>query len=199
MPFLTLEHSPGAYRADFVFYGTALLGMLLWLLLRSPAGRALELVGWAFAGGAGWTLVEYLLHRFVLHGLPPFSRWHAEHHRRPTALIASPTVFTVSLFAMLAALPAWLWLGAWPACALIFGLVGGYLAYGLTHHATHHALPFALPFIGARGAWLSRRKRWHALHHATPAGTRHALGHFGVSSGFWDQVFGTLGRRAPTN
>ena len=194
MPLLTLEHSPGAYRADFVFYGALSLGLLLWLLLRSPAGRGLELLSWAAAGGAGWTLVEYLLHRFVLHGLAPFNRWHAEHHRRPTALIASPTLLSATLFATLAALPVWLWLGAWPACALVFGLVSGYLAYGLTHHATHHALPFTLPFIGTRGAWLSRRKRWHALHHATLIGALHPSGHFGVISGFWDQVFGTLGK-----
>ncbi|MDX5446368.1 MAG: hypothetical protein LPJ87_09975, partial [Zoogloeaceae bacterium] len=28
------------------------------------------------AGLVSWTLLEYLLHRFVLHGRGPFQRWH---------------------------------------------------------------------------------------------------------------------------
>jgi hypothetical protein len=102
----------------------------------------------------------------VLHGLPPFSRWHAHHHDRPKALIALPTLLSAGLFALLAVAPAWLVWGPWPACALSFGLVTGYGIYGLTHHATHHRVPG----WAQRSAWLSRRRRWHARHHAPAAG-----------------------------
>ena len=105
---------------------------------------------------------------------------------RPTALIGSPTLISASLFAIRAFMPAWAAAGLGPATALSFGLVSGYLAYGLTHHATHHAVPG----LGRNNAWLARRRRWHALHHAACACTA-PLGHCGVSSGLWDPVFST--------
>lgn len=188
MPLLTLEHSPGAYRADFVVYGATSLTMAVALALGHPPGTAAALALWAAAGVAAWSPVEYLLHRFVLHGMAPFDGWHAEHHRRPTALIGSPTLFSAGLFTGLAGLPAWALLGTWPALALVFGLVTGYLAYSLTHHAMHHAAPRWRPIAG----WVSTRRRWHARHHgALPAGARR--GQFGVSSSLWDRVFGTAG------
>ena len=197
MPLLTLEHSPTAYRLDFAFYGLLSLAMASALLLFHPAGSAGLLAAWAVAGLLAWSPVEYALHRFVLHGLRPFSRWHDEHHRRPTALMGSPTWITLALFAGLVALPAFWLVGAWPACALTFGLLTGYLAYGLTHHATHHVVG---GFI-RRNAWLVKRRRWHALHHQahrpssadSPAGPRLKPGHYGVSSALWDHVFGTAG------
>lgn len=198
MPLFTLEHSPKAYRIDFALYGLISLGMAAALLLASPAGQGPMLAAWALGGVAAWSPVEYLLHRYVLHGLAPFSRWHDEHHRRPTALIGSPTGLSLTLFATLVAAPAWWVLGPWPACALTFGLLTGYLAYGLLHHATHHAVPGFM----RRSAWLARRRRWHAQHHqahlvrqggrlAAPMGM--AAGHYGVSSALWDHAFGTAG------
>jgi sterol desaturase/sphingolipid hydroxylase (fatty acid hydroxylase superfamily) len=115
----------------------------------------------------------------VLHGLQPFARWHAEHHLRPAALICAPTVLSASLILLLVFLPALVIGGAWPACALSFGLLTGYLAYAITHHATHH--------WRTDNRWLLRRKRWHARHHSA---SRNG-GHDGVTSGFWDRVFGS--------
>lgn len=186
MPWLVLEHSRTAYWLDFALYAGAITAMALALLIAGPAGHGVALAAWALAGAAGWTLAEYLLHRFVLHGLPPFKQWHAAHHHRPNALISTPTWLSALLFAGLA-LPACALLGPWPACALGLGLLGGYLAYGLAHHATHHPVPWRL----GRLAWLARRRRWHAQHHAKAAGGSAAAGHFGVSSGLWDHVFRT--------
>ena len=189
---LTLEHSPTAYRLDFASYAAVSVGLGLWLVMGSPRGSGsgvgvgLGLAAWALAGVAAWTLVEYVLHRFVLHVLPPFKRWHAEHHQRPTALIASPTLLSALLFFSLAFLPAWWLLGAWPAGALTWGLITGYLVYGLIHHATHHAVPG----LQLRSAWLSRRRRWHAQHHAAAASDGQQ-GHYGVSGAMWDHAFGT--------
>jgi len=187
MTLIELEHSPSAYRLDFVLYGLTSLAMAAALVFGSPAGSAWTLVAWVLAGGLRWTLAEYLLHRFVLHGVSPFKDWHAEHHRRPTALIGTPTWITATLFVTVAALPAWALLGAWPACALTFGLLTGYLVYGLTHHATHHGVPG----LGRRSAWLARRRRWHAQHHAARGAV--LPGHYGVSLSLWDHAFGTLG------
>ncbi len=182
MTLLSLEHSKLVYRADFAFYGAAVIGLAGSLALGRPAAEWPVLAGLALLGTAGWTLIEYAMHRFVLHGLRPFSAWHALHHQRPTALIASPTLFSASLIAILFVLPAWLLTDAWRAAALTLGLLIGYLGYTITHHATHH--------WHIESAWLKRRKRAHALHHhlAAPA-------HFGVTTAFWDRLFGSVPQR----
>lgn len=73
MGLLSLEHSKAAYRADLALHGAAVAGL------------------------AGWTAIEYAMHRFVLHGMPPFRAWHALHHARPSARIGAPTLLSGSL------------------------------------------------------------------------------------------------------
>ena len=182
MGLFTLEHSKMAYRADFALYGIAVVSLAGFLLWGGPVVHRLEIGLWVMAGLAGWSLVEYALHRFVLHGLQPFQRWHAEHHDRPTALICSPTVLSAALICALVFLPALLLGGLWRACAMTLGVVAGYLAYAITHHATHH--------WRTDSTWLRDRKRWHALHHH-----QRSPGCYGVTSGVWDHVFGTAQRR----
>ena len=178
MDLFSIEHGKTAYRADFVLYGSSVVALAAALVLSTPAARWPEATGLVAAGWAGWTAIEYLLHRFVLHGLLPFRRWHEEHHLRPTALICTPTLLSASLITVLVFLPTLAWGGAWRACALTLGVVSGYLLYAVTHHATHH--------WRSDNAWLARRKRWHALHH-------HAVGRggYGVTSAFWDRLLGT--------
>ena len=84
--------------------------------------------------------------------------------------------------AVLVFLPALVLGNVWRASALSLGIVTGYLAYGVTHHATHH--------WRANNAWLKRRKRWHVLHHRQ----HEQPGCYGVSSGFWDHVFGSAAK-----
>ena len=178
MGLFTLEHSQGAYRADFVLYGSAVLLLAAYLLLEGPRAQWPQMAAFVLAGLAGWSLIEYLLHRFVLHGVQPFQGWHAEHHQRPTALICAPTILSAALILTLVFLPTLLVSNLWRACALTLGVLAGYLAYAVVHHATHH--------WRADNAWLRQRKRWHALHHHA-----HAPHCFGVTSGFWDRVFGS--------
>jgi cyclopropane-fatty-acyl-phospholipid synthase len=175
MSLLSLEHSRAAYRADFIFYGVLLgIGMPVLLWSQTVDGR-IQVALWTAIGLLSWSPLEYLLHRYVLHGIRPFSDWHALHHARPTALVASPTVMTLALFGLLVLWPATELLD-WPrAVALTWGLVAGYLAYSTTHHATHHWL--------ARSRWLMDRKRWHAMHQHSPAG-----GHYGVTGTLWDRL-----------
>lgn len=182
---INFEHSRAAYDADFALYVAASVSLLGWLVTAGPPALSITLCAYAAAGLAAWTVVEYLLHRFVLHGLRPFSDWHAEHHRRPAALISAPTLLSASLLLGFVFLPAWGLVGLWPAVALSFGVLTGYLFYAVTHHLTHH-------LRGSRNAWLQRRKRHHALHH----GSLCRPGYYGVTSAFWDHVFGTHRRPA---
>ena len=183
MPLFTLEHSKAAYRVDFAVLGGASIGLGALLLLMSPRARLIENVACATLGLASWTFMEYAVHRFVLHGVKPFSTWHAEHHRRPAARIYAPTFASVVSIAALCYLPAWLILGPWPACALTFGVAVGDFAYSVAHHAVHH--------WGAAGGWLGRRRHWHGLHHARPLELVRRPGYYGVTSPFWDYLFRT--------
>jgi len=186
MRLFTLEHSKAAYRADFALYGVAVLALAAFVLYAGPSEQRLVTAGWVVGGILAWSGIEYVLHRFVLHGLQPFRRWHADHHQRPSALICIPTTLSAMLIGALVFFPAWLFAGTWHATALTLGVLSGYLFYAIVHHATHHWR------VGDSG-WLKRRKRWHALHHH---GERQAC--FGVTSAFWDHVFGTTGvREAP--
>ena len=178
MRLLALEQDNTTYRADFAFYGVVSAALAA-TLIAGPHGRWLQSIALALAGLAGWTAIEYALHRFVLHGMPPSRGWHAEHHRRPAALIGTPTILSATLIAVLVFLPSLVLGDVWIACALTFGVVTGYLAYLITHYATHH-------WRGGN-AWIMRRKRWHALHHRPVANP----GHYGVTSAFWDHVFGS--------
>jgi cyclopropane-fatty-acyl-phospholipid synthase len=181
MGLFSLEHGKLAYGADFALYGAAVAGVAVFVLAAGPREHWLNTLAWGIGGLTSWTLVEYFLHRFVLHGVQPFRGWHAAHHDRPTALICSPTVLSAGLIVALVFLPALLLSGLWHACALTLGVLVGYLAYAITHHATHH--------WRADNAWLRQRKRWHAAHHHERRPVC-----FGVSSGFWDHVFRSANR-----
>lgn len=184
MRLFSFEHGRAAYRADFLLYGAAVALLSVLLVATGPSGHGAALAVMLLAGLLGWSLVEYGLHRFVLHGLPPFRRWHEQHHQRPTALICTPTLLSGSLIALFVFLPVALLGDRWLACALTLGLLVGYLAYAVTHHAIHH-------WQGG-GTWLMRRKRWHALHHQRQGGA-HC---FGVTSAVWDHVFRSAARGA---
>ncbi len=185
MALISIEQSKAAYAADVAFYTAVVVAGSGILLALGPPALRWTLSACIAAGLVGWTVIEYGLHRFVLHGLAPFSRWHLQHHQRPSALICAPTLLSASLIGGLVYLPALLASDVWRALAFTLGVLIGYLAYTVTHHATHH--------WRAGGAWLRRRKRWHALHHrrGTP------VVRYGVTTDFWDRVFGS-GPRALT-
>jgi sterol desaturase/sphingolipid hydroxylase (fatty acid hydroxylase superfamily) len=180
-----LKHSRLVYWADFAAYGLALFLLAAWLVRKGPHDQWPSLLLLVVAGVAVWSLVEYGMHRFVLHGLEPFQSWHAMHHDQPGALISTPTVISAILIAALVFFPAMLLAGPWRAGALTLGLTAGYLGYALTHHATHH--------WRAGSVWLKQRKSWHAQHHHA-----RGAGCYGVSSSLWDRVFkSTLAPRPP--
>jgi sterol desaturase/sphingolipid hydroxylase (fatty acid hydroxylase superfamily) len=148
----------------------------------SPAASSL-----LFSGGlALWTLIEYVMHRFVFH-LTPRGRLgilfayliHGVHHAFPEdrRRWLMPPVVTVPV-SMLLFLVLRLLVGA--ASAPVFaGAIVGYLAYDLLHYASH---------AGTLGGRAPRYLRQHHMthHYRTPEAR------FGVSSPLWDRVFGTL-------
>jgi sterol desaturase/sphingolipid hydroxylase (fatty acid hydroxylase superfamily) len=180
----TLEHGKVAYLADFGFYGASIVALAALLLAAGQSVPRLEVVTLVVIGLISWTVIEYGLHRFVFHGVQPFRRWHSQHHQRPRALICTPTLLSAALIAALVYLPALAVVGRWRACGLTLGVLIGYLAYGITHHATHHWRP--------HNSWLKRRKIWHALHHQHTE----QLSCYGVTSSFWDHVFGSIPRQS---
>ena len=187
MSLFALEHSKVAYRLDLAFFGAASVSLGALLFLAGPPARLIQSVACAALGLASWTFIEYGVHRFVMHGVKPFSAWHARHHQRPTARIYSPTFVGATLIAALIYLPAWVAWGRWPACALTFGVVAGDFGYAVTHHAIHH--------WGAERGWLGRRRRWHGLHHARLCAPAGRPCYYGVTSPFWDYVFRTAATR----
>ena len=185
MHIFTLEHSKAAHRADLVLYGIIETALATYLVAGAPHGLRTELAALAVAGLASWTAIEYVMHRFLLHGVQPFKSWHEEHHQRPNAIIFTPTILSLAWQFALIFIPALLAGGPWRASALTFGVLAGYLSYTITHHAVHH--------WRADNPWLKQRKRWHALHHHRTD----QPGCYGVTTAFWDHVFGSARAAVP--
>ena len=186
MKLFKIEHSQLAYRFDLVFYGVAPVLLAVLMCVYAPAAAKIKWIALAVLGFLSWSLMEYVLHRFILHGVAPFNRWHGEHHQRPMALICLPTAWSAGLIVLLVFGPSlWLW-GYWPAATLTLGVLTGYSAYTLLHHATHH--------WHSQNAWFRMRRRDHAIHHAMYKRVGSPGGYFGVTSHVWDQVFRTLKR-----
>jgi sterol desaturase/sphingolipid hydroxylase (fatty acid hydroxylase superfamily) len=134
-----------------------------------------------------WTLIEYLLHRFVLHLQTrayqrTSERLHLGHHWEPrdVAKITVPVYgslpIAVALWGLFRLLP-----GSWEAAGLLLiGNIIGYLYYETVHFRIH---------CGATGGrWLRRRRAHHLYHHFK---NQHRC--FGVTTPLWDWVFGTGG------
>ena len=126
-------------------------------------------------------LLEYILHRWVLHGpLSMARRGHVQHHAEPRALISTP-LFVI----MTGALVIWGLLGlvlpAGVAALLVFGLYAGYNYFALVHHVQHHRGNDLACF-----GYLRRHERHHHLHH------HRQVVNFGISTAIWDRLFGSL-------
>ena len=74
MNVLTIEQSKAAYWADFAFYGTTIMVLAVVLVVGTPQAQWPRLAFWAITGVVGWSALEYLVHRFLFHGVQPFRR-----------------------------------------------------------------------------------------------------------------------------
>ena len=112
----------------FVYFGEMLVAssLAIVLLALSPLRMSFD-VAPLVAGIVTWTLAEYVVHRFVLHGL--MTTQHGLHHANPDAAV-------LNIFWQI-----------WACFALIYWIAGGaFLAGGLfayswylfVHHCAHH-------------------------------------------------------------
>ncbi|MEN0053729.1 MAG: sterol desaturase family protein [Mucilaginibacter sp.] len=143
-------------------------------------------VGLFIAGLFIWTIVEYIMHRFVFH-YKPNENWawaqrlhfimHGVHHDYPSdakRLVLPPSLSiplaTGFFFLFKALLPVnYIW-GFFP------GFILGYLIYDISHYAMHH--------FNFKSGLFKKIKQHHMLHHYQDPEKG-----YGVSSPFWDKIF----------
>lgn len=147
------------------------------------------------AGVLVWTLAEYLVHRYVLHGRFPdgpgvlqhrlhtaFDTLHTGHHARPwdgdhINGTIKDTVLYVAFFvaaSFLAPLP--------PAPVLVAAFVQAYVLEEWIHHSVHFTAVYEL-----EGRYWRYITHHHSYHHS-PRGSELA---FGLTNGLWDTAFDT--------
>jgi len=134
-----------------------------------------------------WTLMEYLLHRFLLHSRPHapaflsiVEKLHLGHHRNPqdeskiTVPVSGSLVIASALLGLFR-----LMTGSWSMAALLMtGSIAGYLYYETVHFWIH---------CGAhRERWLKQRRVNHLSHHF-----KEQTSCFGVTTQMWDLILGT--------
>ncbi|XP_009195116.2 fatty acid 2-hydroxylase isoform X2 [Papio anubis] len=110
-----------------------------------------------------WSLIEYLIHRFLFHMKPPSDSYylimlhfvmHGQHHKLILPEAVGGTVFAGGLL--------------------------GYVLYDMTHYYLHFGSPH-------RGSYLYNLKAHHVKHHFA-----HQKSGFGISTKLWDYCFHTL-------
>jgi len=167
-----------AFFADFYTYPAATAAFVILALAGDPQRWMASAIA-IIVGFALWTLVEYLLHRLVLHHLRWVKDQHDVHHNDQMALVGTPTWFSMLVFLAFVTMPALIVSTPEVAAAFTAGMMLGYLWYVTAHYGIHH---WPSKSVG----YFVRLKRRHALHHHFDD-----LGNFGVTSGFWDRVFRT--------
>jgi dihydroceramide fatty acyl 2-hydroxylase len=124
-----------------------------------------------------WPLLEYAVHGWLAHTFRTFvSPLHGAHHTAPERVFTSPLA-SVPLAGLI-------WLGATSVAgmgagsAFAAGVVAGFVRYEYLHWRIHFRAP--------RNAREGRRRSHHLAHHFC-----NARAYYGVSTDFWDRVFGT--------
>jgi hypothetical protein len=133
-------------------------------------------------GAVGWTLIEYVLHRFVFHGASA-TRLGAKEHRKHHAQVDYFAPWWQKALAALAATAVVLPLaivarGATIGLFFTAGFIGMYLLYEILHRRAHTHPP-----AGPYGRWLRRN---HFAHHFVDPRRGQ-----GVTTPVWDRVFRT--------
>jgi 4-hydroxysphinganine ceramide fatty acyl 2-hydroxylase len=162
------------------------IGYMLYLAFWQRRLSILAVAGLFLVGALIWSLLEYVIHRYVFH-YEPTSRVgkqlhfivHGVHHDYPNDAkrLVMPPAVSIPLAVVFWAL-FFVTLGRFaPAVSAGFGF--GYVCYDSIHYAIHH-----FPMKRGVGLWL---KQYHLRHHFHDD---HAG--YGVSSPLWDYVFDTI-------
>lgn len=145
-----------------------------------------------FLGGLFFfTLVEYLMHRYLYH-IPATTRrrkkisytMHGVHHDYPKdkSRLAMPPVLSLLIATILFIIYR----------AVLGDLVFGFLAGFLVGYAGYLAVHYSVHAFKVPNNFLKILWHHHAIHHY-----RESDRAFGVSSPLWDHVFKTMPRKAP--
>jgi len=186
---MTLKERLYRFRSFWIFPLAAAL--LLYITSRSePQGRGQNLLWLVPAGMLIWTLMEYLLHRFVFHShvliQNPWLREilkasHPDHHASPRDLgyllvvPAYGAAISLVLYGLcVAILQNW-----FSAAGVLTGIWAGFLYYEVVHYRVHFSL--------AGSGLVAWQRQTHFYHHFT-----NNKRCFGVTSPFWDYVFRTM-------
>jgi sterol desaturase/sphingolipid hydroxylase (fatty acid hydroxylase superfamily) len=134
-------------------------------------------LGLFVAGYFAWTLLEYVMHRWLYHEIQSlFAKGHQMHHEEPLSLLGIPWLLNTLIILLV------FWAGAALSAVDTAGLfLGGfwlgYLNYTIIHYGLHH---WKLENHVWRQLW-----KHHKIHHKLPDKN------IGVSVTFWDYVFRT--------
>ncbi|HKE55269.1 MAG TPA: sterol desaturase family protein [Pyrinomonadaceae bacterium] len=170
----------------FIFYSLTLC-LLHAATLNTGAPSLPAAVALSATGLLSWGLIEYVVHRWVLHRVPranfnlPGNLTHLRHHENPLALQRLTVQLSESLpVCVVYFLLAWAISGSWQSATYLFtGLIAGYCFYEYLDFQAHH---------GTSQSRLARYfRRHHLLHHHYDATVR-----FGVTSPLFDYLFGTF-------
>lgn len=142
-----------------------------------------------FLGFLLWTIVEYMVHRWIFHSSPPADSkflitvhflLHGQHHKSP--MDKTRLVFPHVPACCLAVIIYFIYSSLAPvavAHVILAGTILGYICYDLTHYYLHHGNPSLKYFRDL--------KTYHVKHHFKTQDQG-----FGISSKIWDFPFGTL-------
>ena len=174
---------------NIIVYGSVIV-FLIYYAIAKRGIDVLEFAGLFISALFTWTLAEYLLHRYLFHWISEnkfVKRFHfvmhGSHHLYPrdTERLLMPPVPGLLMASVLFLLfygifslfgySNYTW-GFFP------GFFLGYLLYSFLHRATHVVKP------PKRFKYIWKH---HSLHHY-----KYPNKAFGVSSPFWDHVFGTM-------
>lgn len=155
------------------------------LYLGYKTGSLMELTSFFLLGLLIWTLLEYILHRFIFH-FEPRSTWgkklhflfHGIHHDYPndSTRLVMPLPVSIPLAVIFYYLFLWIFKGS--MYGSFAGLITGYLAYDNIHFAVHH--------FSMTSRWARFLKAYHLRHHFVDPNKS-----YGVSNPLWDYIFGT--------
>jgi sterol desaturase/sphingolipid hydroxylase (fatty acid hydroxylase superfamily) len=149
-----------------IYFGELLFAIALAIMVLTASTLEFSIAVLLFCCGlVAWTLAEYITHRFVLHAIAPVQ--HGIHHAR-----AQEAVDRIFWQIWLAFTVVYLTAGG----AVLAGVLVAYAWYLSVHYCAHHNRTF-LP---------ASLLKHHLDHH------RFASRNYGVTTKFWDRLFGTM-------
>jgi sterol desaturase/sphingolipid hydroxylase (fatty acid hydroxylase superfamily) len=157
------------------YYGIAMAFTAAWIVTTTTWTRNLLAIVFIW-GPTNWTLQEYMIHRFVLHGSSTMALMHGKHHDKPHDLkrVFVPMGLTIALAAG-HYVPLWLLWGREIGLANLLSQFICYACFEWVHYDCHVI----------RSRLLRGPRRFHTIHHGNTGVN------YGFTSASWDLVFGT--------